>query len=316
MPPSRSKASVVLVGADVGASRTRVAVDGGDGAPRVIEAAGASPSVLGARAAGERLVRILEEAMDDFVPRAIILGVAGAWRASVARLLEEMVARRFPGARVEVTHDARIALRAVHPVGDGLVVLAGTGMIAYGESGGRSYRSGGYGHLIGDEGSGFSLGAAALRAAAQAYDGVRPRDELATAVARATGAEDLHALLAFAYERGDDAVARVAALAPTVIALADRGDRGATQLVQKAAAALAGAALAVARASGLHERETTVVLAGGLLERNSLLTYLLETRLQNELPLATVIKNSLPAWLGALSLARTSARADCVIEKE
>ena len=85
-------------------------------------------------------------------------------------------------------------------------------------------------------------------------------------------------------------VARVAALAPSIVAFADKGNRVATKIVQGAAQELGDLVRAVARQAGLQETSPPVVFAGGLLRENSMLSFLLETRVINELPGAAVLR--------------------------
>jgi N-acetylglucosamine kinase-like BadF-type ATPase len=85
-------------------------------------------------------------------------------------------------------------------------------------------------------------------------------------------------------------VARVAALAPSIIAFADKGNRVSTKIVQTAAQELGDLARVAARQSGLHDASPSVVFAGGLLRENSLLSFLLETRITNEIPGAAVVR--------------------------
>jgi N-acetylglucosamine kinase-like BadF-type ATPase len=100
------------------------------------------------------------------------------------------------------------------------------------------------------------------------------------------------------------AVPSIAALAPIVLDHASSGERSATKIVQAAALELFESIKALVRRAGVEGRELPLVLAGGLLQRNSMLSYLLETRIANELPLLHPLKNPPPAHMGALALAR------------
>ena len=99
----------------------------------------------------------------------------------------------------------------------------------------------------------------------------------------------------------------IASVAPIVIEHADAGDRSATKIVQAAALELFELVRAIARASAAAGRELPLVFAGGLLRENSMLTYLLEMRVANELPHVRVIKGGPEAHVGALAAARRLA---------
>jgi N-acetylglucosamine kinase-like BadF-type ATPase len=156
---------------------------------------------------------------------ALVIAARGVWlpgeRRTVARTLRGLA------RRVLVIADVEAAWHATHDQGAGVLVLAGTGSIVLGRSArGRWVRAGGLGPLLGDEGSGFWIGRAWLRARAAAPTQRR----LATR---------------------PDAVAAIAALAPRVVARARRGDPVASGIVRQAQSQLAAQARQVTRALGL-----------------------------------------------------------------
>ncbi len=295
----------IAVGVDAGGTST-VAVasrDGRVGDPCVAEPGNASSR--GLDAALDAMTRAIDGALAGEKPDTIVIGAAGAGRENVAGPMREALAARYPGAAIDVVNDARIALRAGAPEGDGIVLIAGTGSIAYAEIGEKHFRTGGHGYAIDDAGSGFAIGAAAAKLLARAYDGRVPFDATAAAVERALGGDDARRGLDRLYLDGPP-IAALAALAPEVIRLADAGERSAVKIVQGAALELGDLVRAVVKSSGATDRELPVVLAGGLLGTNSLLTFLLETRISNELPTFFVVKNAPAPCFGALTLAERS----------
>jgi N-acetylglucosamine kinase-like BadF-type ATPase len=265
----------------------------------------ANPSSGGVERAAETIARAVAGALGQRTAHAVYVGAAGAWNESVAGALRDALAIRLAPARVEVSDDARIALRAAVPHGDALLLVAGTGSIAYAEIGERRFRSGGLGHTIGDEGSGYAIGLAALRLLGRAFDGRAPRDAMLDAVAAKLGATDAFGLVAAANAAGS--AAAIASVAPVVIAAAGAGERSANKIVQGAALELFDLVRALVRTCGAAERELPLVFAGGLLSENSLLSYLLETRVANELPHLHVLKGAPAPHLGALAAARRLA---------
>jgi N-acetylglucosamine kinase-like BadF-type ATPase len=152
-----------FVGVDAGGSRTIAALARGEEVVRTIILGGANPNLIGVEAAARTIDRCVTLVLDGETPSAIAIGVAGAGDEKVAAQLRASLSRCFPTARIALCHDARIALRAGLPEGDGLVLIAGTGSIAYAEIAAQTFRAGGYGYLLGDKGSGYAIGAAALR---------------------------------------------------------------------------------------------------------------------------------------------------------
>ena len=248
----------------------------------------ANASSLGSAAAAAAIVDTALEVAAGAAVNAAFVALAGAGRAPVRRAVTEAMRAAFPDATLAVEDDLRVALRAGAASGPAVVVLAGTGSVAYAEHGERHARIGGAGYLAGDDGSAFALGLAVVRRLARVYDGRENGDETTDAVATALVAPDRATLLEALYGEPLD-VARIAALAPAVIAAADRGNRVATKLVQSAAQELGDLARAAARAVELPEFPV-VVFAGGLLRENTLLSFLLEQRVTNELPGAQIVR--------------------------
>lgn len=143
----------------------------------------------------------------------------------------------------------------------GIVVIAGTGAVAYGRNAeGESYREDGLGYLLGDRGSGFNLGLHALR---YTLDRMKEGnvDRLAAAVLEFTGAQSQSGIVRWLY--GDFVPAKVAELAPVVGALADEGDRAARDLVAKMARCLRHSVRQVRHKLWLP-RDVPVYMLGGL----------------------------------------------------
>jgi N-acetylglucosamine kinase-like BadF-type ATPase len=293
---------MIAVGVDAGGSSTRALTSAGAEST----GPGANASAVGAREAAAIVTRTVAAALGAGAPDAIAVGAAGAGRESVRQAIAEALAAAFPGTRLAVFDDAPIALRAAIPAGPGIVLIAGTGSVAYAESERGAVRAGGAGYLLGDEGSAFAIGMAAARLYARVLDGRATADETTALVARELGAPDRDTLLAAVYD-GPLVPARFAALAPAVIAFAGKGNRAATKIVQAAAGELGDLVRAAARAAGLADRNPAIALAGGLFAENSLLSFLLETRLNGDLPGATIVRGGDPPVRGALRLAEALA---------
>jgi N-acetylmuramic acid 6-phosphate etherase len=193
------------------------------------------------------------------------LGLAGAGRAAEQQQILDWARQADLAENIEVTTDAEILLAAGTPAGWGLALVAGTGSIAYGRSAqGSTARAGGWGYLLGDEGSGYALVVAALQAIARAADergqptalterllarlGLRQPQELASAIYRGT------------WDR-----TKLAGLAPLVLETAEAGDAVAESVVAEAARELARAGAAVAAKLGMRDQSIPLALAGGVL---------------------------------------------------
>ncbi|MCG6989874.1 MAG: hypothetical protein LJF06_17075 [Gemmatimonadetes bacterium] len=190
-------------------------------------------------------------------------GLAGAGREAARSAVELELGRTGVARVARVGTDVLAAFQDAFGDGPGVLLVAGTGSIAWGRAeDGREGRVGGWGHHIGDEGSGYAIGVEALRRVARDADGRGPATNLRTVI-----------LAHLDLEVADDLVpwfstvprAQVAALAPLVAAAASEGDAAAREILDHAVEELERHVLAVLENLGPWERTPTVALAGGLL---------------------------------------------------
>ncbi|HVK11300.1 MAG TPA: N-acetylmuramic acid 6-phosphate etherase [Gemmataceae bacterium] len=193
--------------------------------------------------------------------RSACLGLAGAGRPDDQAVVRQWADRLGLAATVRVSGVADLLLAAAG--GWGVAVIAGTGSIAYARSSdGRTARAGGWGHLLGDEGSGYAIAVTALRAAARSADGRAVATALSEGLLTALGLTRPEELVASVYR--DPSRARIGALAPVVLEVAAAGDPTADSIVLAGARELAAAVAAVAHTLELPAA-FPVALAGGLL---------------------------------------------------
>jgi N-acetylglucosamine kinase-like BadF-type ATPase len=192
-------------------------------------------------------------------------GLAGADRDQEKKLISDWAERNNVAPTVEVTGDAQLLLAAGTPDGWGVGVVAGTGSIAVGRApDGRFARSGGWGYLLGDEGSGYALVVDALKAIARATDGLTPPTSLTDRLLAAMNLTRPIDLIPAVYRGGWDRTA-LASLAPHVMQSAAEGDAAALGVVADGAAWLARNILRVIQALGLEPTGVPLALTGGTL---------------------------------------------------
>lgn len=263
----------LYLGIDGGQSSTIALIGDGDGA--ILGEGRAGPcNHVGASegrakfvaAVGESVQQAAAQAGVDPQFEAMCAGFSGG-AADKDALLRELI----PAGRYLVTHDAHIALAGATRGGPGVIVIAGTGSIAYGRNAaGNTARAGGWGYAFGDEGSAFDIVRQALRAVLRHAEGWGPPTTLAHPLLAATGASDADALLHLCYT---DAYPRerVAALAHLVDEAARSGDPVAGDILSGAAQALATIAAAVRRQLFTDDTEVDMRYAGGVFASDPLL---------------------------------------------
>jgi glucosamine kinase len=266
-----------FLGVDGGGSKTTCAL--GDETSRLATVTTGASNItrVGEECARESLrqaIRLACEAakIDPGQVQRACIGIAGAGREEVASAVRKTVADLIP-AEIEVVGDMQIALEAAFDAGPGVIVIAGTGSIAYGrDAQGRTARAGGWGFAISDEGSAHWIGRAAvaalLRAVDQTSDG-RNATETSPLFCEVKAAWSLHsldALVGAANSRPD-----FATLFPAVLAAADAGDTLAADVLAHAGRELAQlAGIAVCRIFGEDDAMSIVrmAVAGGVFDHS------------------------------------------------
>lgn len=179
------------------------------------------------------------------------------------RTIEETISTRCDAIIIE--NDAINALWSGTNGAPGIVVIAGTGSIAYGRvSGGDHFRIGGWGHLVGDDGSGYYIGREAVRAALRMHDGLGTETKLAGAIKSHFDIPHLPDVIPIVYG-GSKSV--LASLVPVVDKTAQHGDTVAKTIMANAArylAELIQAGIARFQQIQVSETDTAVILVGGL----------------------------------------------------
>lgn len=228
-------------------------------------------------------------------------GLSGAGREAARSAVEMELGRLNVGATVRVDTDVKAAFHDAFADGPGVLLIAGTGSIAWGRAeDGREGRAGGWGHHIGDEGSGYALGKEALRRVTRHADGRAPATDLLHRVLEHLRLDRVEDLVAWVNEAERS---EVASLAPLVVETARSGDGVAGEMVQRAIEELEGHVLAVLENLGPWAAPPPVALSGGLLQPGGPLRSAVEDALEKHR--VRVVQRVLDPALGAARLARS-----------
>ena len=292
----------ILIGADVGGSKTAVGVSEGREILARADGPGAAVRPGRALASAGMIAEVVRRALAEVGRLSgdlLLVGAAGAGRDPERSELAKALRGESLAARVEVTTDVELALAGAFETGPGIVVSAGTGSIAVGrDARGERRRIGGYGWQMGDEGSGYAMGRAALGAVSRAHDGRSPRTSLTDRVLAATRCPDFDGLVRWAARASPS---EMASLAPHVLEVAAAGDPLAQGIVDYAARELSQLAICLRPLLDV-EAPIGVALTGGLLARDRPLRRMVLDRLAEEPGLAPV-DAPVDAVVGALRLA-------------
>jgi glucosamine kinase len=261
--------------------------------------------------------------------RRVCVGAAGAGRKDVASAVGKIVAEIIPG-EIQVVGDMEIALAVAFGEGPGVIVIAGTGSIAYGrDAKGRTARAGGWGFAVSDEGSAYWIGRAAVSALLRAGDRVgddqteqnhaeqdqaeqdraeqnriRPAGRLFRELKTAWSVDSLEQLARAANANADFSV-----LFPAVLAAAGAGDVVAREVIAEASSELARLAGVVLRRLFPGQRSAALsavpmAIAGGVFRHATMIRELFYNGVRAANPDVVLNLEVVDPVHGALRMAR------------
>jgi N-acetylglucosamine kinase-like BadF-type ATPase len=235
------------------------------------------------------------------IARACV-GASGAGREETRSAIHRAVAALVPG-EIEIVADTEIALEAAFGEGPGIIVIAGTGSIAYGRnSRAETARAGGWGYAISDEGSGHWIGRAAVIAALRARD-EGGNTQLLDDAKRTFGAANDEEFILTANASPD-----FAALLPAVLAAADTGDPVARHVLACAGTELARIANLVAKRLFSNVDKVPVAMVGGVFGNSTLVRQVFYDVVRDLFPMAVILATVVEPVNGALARARRARR--------
>ncbi len=300
--------SHLVVGVDGGGSKTQVIVADGRG-KEVATLTGTGSAIRpgealhSAEVIGALVRDALAMAESEDRPRALVVGVAGAGREKERKQLLRALEGEGLADDVQVVTDAEVAMEDAFGEGAGILLVSGTGSVAFGRGPtGTMLRCGGWGPTCGDEGSGAWIGRRALSVVTASHDGREPETRLVGAVLTALELDEVDDLIAWAAAATPK---QLAELAVPVLTLAAERDLRANSICTIAAEELVVHVRTLARQLFVDERAAVpVALAGGMMKRGSFLRRLVEHRLKSAVPGAHLHGDEVLPARGAVKLAR------------
>ncbi len=263
------------------------------------------------RAVQETIRHVVHDALASagFSDRAEIqsafLGITGITnpRSTVARFYRSALTGSFNTRQVVTDIDARNALAGAIPSQAGVVVIAGTGSIAFGANeAGEEARAGGWGYLIGDPGSGFEIGRQAVLAVLRQHELRGPRTLITPMLLQELGIEDVALVPQFIHQK-DPPKGTIAGISILVNQAAQQGDPVALQILTTAGQDLAELAQVVLRKLDWKEHRIPVSGTGGVLGSSQTLWAVFQQEVLKREARSLVVPPRYPPLVGALLLA-------------
>lgn len=233
----------------------------------------------------------------------VCIGAAGVSNPAVARFLEQQVRDNGYSGPLTITGDQETALYGAQNAMQGIILIAGTGSICFGvNEKGERHRTGGFGHLIDDEGSGYYIGRELLSVLVQAEDGRTADTMIPALVYKQLGLGTVQEIIGFVYHK-NTTKKDIAALAPVMTAACGLGDAQALKLAEQCAAGLFELVVPVIERLKLYESK--VAIAGSVLQKSRFVREALERKLARSYPQTQLIMPVHNAAYGAVLLGKS-----------
>jgi len=302
------------LGVDGGGTNTRAAIINREGnVSGEGNALAANFLRVGLSDAVEHVTSAVEQAcsvagIDRSQIQAACFGLAGVGNAKHRRQMHDALLRALQIDAMSVETDARVALAGATNLEPGVVIIAGTGSIAYGMNDRGEYaRAGGWGPAMGDEGSGHYIGRRALEAVVSAFDHRAPETSLTRDVCRHFGVTSPSELPPVIYDSPTEIMREIAQLSRIVVKAARGGDIVSRGILTDAAIELARAVAAVIERLKMRHQSFRVAYVGGVFNAGDMVITPMSESISVVAPHATVAPPLFPPVIGAAKLAQTAS---------
>jgi N-acetylglucosamine kinase-like BadF-type ATPase len=298
-----------LIGLDGGGTKTKCVVTDFQ-FNKLYECVGGASNflIIGTEKVSETIFSLIKESVDNlkinyYEISAVLIGTTGAGRIEDANKLKNDFTEFTKSKGIElkffVESDARIALEGAFSGKPGSLLIAGTGSIIFGkDKSGNIYRVGGFGKLIGDEGSGLVIGRKGLQAVSKFFDGRIDKTLLADFLKNEFNISDGASLISAIYRNNFD----IASFAPNVIQAAQQNDFEALKICEDETDELILHVKAMYNL--LNERIMKLSLVGGIISTDNFYSNLFKKKLNEQLPFVEIVNPENPPEIGAVILAK------------
>jgi glucosamine kinase len=300
---------VIFLGIDGGGTKTSCLIGDENSVLGVGISAGSNVVRVGEHQARESLGAAIRQAsaaanVNPTQIQRTCVGIAGGVRPEIAAIVRRLLSE-FISGEIEVVGDMVIAMEAAFGAGPGVIVIAGTGSIAYGRnSKDETARAGGWGFAISDEGSGHWIGRSAVAACMRDYDAGRAASSaLLENIMKAWSVDSREQFVLAANKSAD-----FAALAPAVMFASDAGDATARNVLTQAGTELAMLAGIVIGRLFNDAAPVPVAVSGGVFCNSALVRKVFEGGVRGAYPQASPGTTVSDPAMGALALARKTSK--------
>ena len=295
-----------IIGLDGGGTKTKCIIAEETGKP-VLETSGGPSGILsiGAEKAALNILELINSGINQLNASIenvtiILAGVAGAGRKIHADQLKSLLLGKLPEGftNVYIESDARIALEGALAGESGAVLIAGTGSVIFGKDNSEKiHRAGGFGRVIGDEGSGYSIGVKTLRLISGMIDGRKSAGKIFERFRDIFHINNEDDLINLVHNPGFD----IASVAMFTIKSADEGINEAKEILEEESEELIKQIKAIKIRIGPGQLK--LVMVGSLLENNNCYSQLLVKKIK-KIKNIEIVERKYSPGMGAVIMAR------------
>ncbi|MGL4773065.1 MAG: N-acetylglucosamine kinase [Clostridium sp.] len=285
-----------VIGVDGGGTKTEAVAYDLDGNILSTKLTGFGNLVNGKIEALKNITTAIQQIFDEIGQdgvQGIYLGLAGSEVGDNSETVSKEIKEKF-NIEAVMMNDASLALKALLRGEDGILVIAGTGSIAFGISNNEMLRCGGWGHLLGDEGSAYKISIEAFKRMINESDFALERSELSQAILDKLNMKEVDEILGFIYSSTKDEIAQMAGL---VSKYAEQGDEYAINILQTEGIAIAKACEGVFNRLGFTK--CRVGLVGSVIRKSHILREAFENYLKERINVVEFVDDEVSPAKGA-----------------
>jgi len=297
-----------IIGFDCGATKSECAV--ADLSGKILFREKSDPAnflVIGVKQASANIISLIKRCsvkLNGSEFEMIVIGAAGAGRKEDAEKLRKAIIKKLKDEKIFVKSliiigDHEIALKAAFPNSPGCILIAGTGSIIYGkDSKNKIHRIGGFGRMIGDEGSGHSIGRKGLQVVSKHLDGRNKKTKILELLDKKHKINSSEELIKKVYKENFD----VASVAEIVLHAAAKKDRTALRILDEESDELIDHIKAILQK--MRVKKINISFAGSLLTNKNVYSNMLKKKIKASLPSVKIVKPKFSPVEGAILIAK------------
>lgn len=294
-----------FIGIDGGGTKTKsILADDNLQILQTIEGGPANPLSISFERSAQTILGLIKKTSQKKKIAFITAAIAGTGREHHKKKLKQEIIKQAAAQKIvlnnfEIVTDAQAAVEGAFSGKPGIILIAGTGSILFGKDNKENFiRIGGYGKLIGDEGSGYSIGRKGLSDAVNAMDKRIANTILPDLINKKFNAASRDELITKIYSDNFD----IASVAPLVIVAAQSGDKHALKILEEESGALVEHLEAAIKL--LKAKEINLCLSGGLLSNKNFYSTMLKNKIRNNFKNVQIKKAEHPPEFGAVLLSK------------